>query len=81
MNLIPLTGPNGEEYLVPENRLRPYHTITLGRGSWHMAHPITCDLGNCEFDRVAVREAEAWAIGEYRWDDPDGELTIIENPS
>jgi hypothetical protein len=55
---------------IPNDRLNPWHTVTIYETHWHMAHPITCDLTSCEFEA----EAKNWdgpfdALGVYRWDD------------
>ena len=69
------TCPGGKAYLVPADRLNPWHTLTLDRGAWHMTHPITCDLANCEFDaKAATWNTHPTQPGIYRWSDPEGEL-------
>lgn len=59
---------------IPPDRLVPWHTVTLGR-TWHMAHPVTCDLAACPFDAAARGwVAPPGADGVYRWHAPDNAL-------
>ena len=58
---------------IPADRLNPWHTVTFDDSGWHLAHPITCDLADCEFDAVARQWPDAPGVpGRYRWDEPDG---------
>jgi hypothetical protein len=66
----PLTG---RYWVISNDRLNAWHTVTIYETHWHMAHPITCDLATCVFDA----EASSWQSpldlpggpGVYRWDD------------
>ena len=60
---------------IPADRLNPWHTVTVKPTTWHLAHPITCDLAVCPFDGVAQEWAEMPApVGVYQWHHWDGEL-------
>lgn len=60
---------------IPADRRQPWHTVTLKEESWHIAHPITCDLATCRFDAIAQEWDEPPAdIGVYRWHSPAGAL-------
>lgn len=57
---------------VPPDRLNPWHTLTVAEISWHLAHPITCDLAACPFDAVARQwPGPPLPAGTYQWDEPD----------
>lgn len=74
---VPLVAPDGIEYLVPADRLRPWHTVTIGRSSWHIAHIITCDLDTCPYDYEAQTwEAPPVPLGRYRWHGEPEELNL-----
>lgn len=59
---------------IPPDRLNPWHTLTIKPASWHLSHPITCDLITCPFDAIAERWPDPPAApGVYHWhhaDDP-----------
>ncbi len=58
---------------ISADRLNPWHTVTFDESGWHLAHPITCQLADCEFDAAARQWPEAPGIpGRYRWEEPDG---------
>lgn len=71
---------------IPEDRKHPWHVVYLDNDSgWRMAHPIFCDLNDCEFDRIA----RTWSAppdlpGEYHWsnpaDDPERVRFLPEDP-
>jgi len=53
---------------VPLDRLNEWHTVYVGNTRWKLAHPLFCELTDCEFDN----RAEAWErapgdVGVYRW--------------
>ena len=60
---------------VPVDRWNPWHTVTIRKGSWHMAHPITCVLDDCAFDGLAQAEWDQppHDVGVWRWHDFDDE--------
>ena len=61
---------SGRSWRVPNNRLFPWHTLHLLANRWHIAHPITCDLPNCEYDAQALQWTEPPdEPGTYRWDE------------
>lgn len=60
---------------IPADRRHPWHTVTLNRTGWHLAHPVTCVLEGCPFDRAVRIWAQDWDTsplpdGSYRWADP-----------
>ena len=69
-----LKADDGREYLVPNNRLDPWHTVTFERRYWQIEHPITCDLATCLFDNFAAIMIDHPRHGTYRWHEPDGPL-------
>ncbi len=84
-NTTILTGPDGTEWEVQNDRLNSWHTITIERNRWHIAHRLDCDLSNCAFDRTA--QTWGWmpivGVGTYRWYDSndDPEVWVVEEDS
>lgn len=57
---------------IPAGRLNPWHTVTIKATSWHMAHPITCDLTDCPFDWLAAGwDSPPTDDGTWRWHRPE----------
>lgn len=64
---------SGRSWDVPNNRLEPWHVVTIKLAGWRLTHPITCLLDECEFNAIAERWIEPPArVGTYRWMEPDG---------
>ena len=54
---------------IPADRLHPWHTVIIREDSWHLVHPVDCNLAVCIFDH----QAQEWGlpprrVGTYRWD-------------
>ena len=53
---------------IPADRRHEFHVVTVKEDSWHMAHPITCELASCVFDAAAQEWDEPpYALGIYHW--------------
>lgn len=68
---------------IPADRRNTYHTVTVTdwvsefEYDWHMAHPITCVLGECRYDRWARSHPFA-SEGVYVWRDlEDGPVPAV----
>ena len=64
---------------IPHDRLVPWHTVTVTPATWHMAHPVTCDLAACPFDAKARKWPGPPApYGTHRWEDPNVAPTQLD---